>query len=164
MINSYLEGSYVTQSSGTQAFILCKIERELRVHYNICSCRWKVKLSSAILVMQLLQMASDLYRWGVEHSTILCYATCENGGVEHSTVFIIGYATCADEVELVQRCGVDAVQYFVMQLVQMRGVTQYNLCRWGWFMEWNSGCNDKIPWQPSFVGQWKNEWSWYSPR
>jgi len=37
------------------------------------------------------------------------------------------------------------VELIVMQLV-MRGGTQYNnhllcnLCRWGWFMQWNSCC------------------------
>jgi len=56
----------------------------------------------------------NLCKWGVKHSTILMF---------------ICYVTCEDDVKLVQiNEGWNVVQYsFVMQLVQVRGGTQYNV-------------------------------------
>ena len=61
--------------------------------------------------------------------------------MENTTIFIC-YATCADEVELVQMRELsNTLQYsFVMQLVQMR-------------LFHASGCKVKLPWQQIFAGQ-----------
>jgi len=65
-------------------------------------------------VMQLVQMRSNLCRWGVEHGTIF-----------------ICYATCADEVELVQMRGGTQYSYATCaneeEVAQMRGGIQYNI-------------------------------------
>jgi len=132
-------------------------------------------------VMQLVQMASNSCRWGVEHSTIFtCYATCANegwntvklcnlckwgydihllcnlcrwhrtraGGTQYNIHLLcnlckwgydinllcnlcIWHWTCADEgwntVQLCNLCKWEVEGSTVMQLVQMRDKTQYNI-------------------------------------
>jgi len=100
-----------------------------------CADEWWNSVIQYLFVMQLVKMTSNLYRWGLEtlYNIHLLCNLCR-WGVEHSTIF-------------------------AMQLVQVRGGTQCNfhswcnLCRSGWFMQWNSRHNIKLPWQPSFAGQ-----------
>ena len=77
-------------------------------------------------VMQLVLMTSNLCRWGsgVKLSTILNLCrwgrTCANEGWNSVQIFIY-YATCANDIELVQTMG--GTQYNVHLFC--------NLCRWG---------------------------------
>jgi len=76
---------------------------ELGVQYSLVQMNGETQLYN----MQLVQMRLNLYKWGLEHSTII----------------FSRYATCVDDVKL----------------VQMRGGTQYNvhlLCKWGWMCKW----------------------------
>ena len=102
-------------------------------------------------VMQLVQMRSNLCKWGVEHSKVMHLVQMRSNlykwGVEHNSTIFICYATCANEVKLVQMrggtqynihlfcslcrwprtCADEGWNSTVMQLVKMRGGTQYNI-------------------------------------
>ena len=84
------------------------------------TCADKVKLvqmkhSTNSFVTQFVQMRPNLCRWGVEHSTIFCYATCANEGW-NTTIFIC-YATYADEVKRAQiRGGIQNNIHFLCNL------------------------------------------------
>ena len=159
----------------------------IRLSCNLTLNLWRrVKLSTCDICL-----LCNLCKWGVKQCS---YATCANEGWNSVQYFVMQLVQmksnlCKWEVKL-SRIFIN----FVMQLVQMRGETQYNillcnlcrsqmrggtqcnihllcnlcrwgvehstmficvcnLCRWGWFMQWNSGCNVKLPWQPSFSGQ-----------
>ena len=126
-------------------------ETQYNVHLSCNLCKWGWtcadegwKMLQWSFVMQLVQMRSNLCKWGVENSKVMHLVQMRSNlykwGVEHSTIFI-RYADCVDDIKLVKmmsnlwRWGVE--QYSYMQLVRMRGGTQYNvhllcnLCKWG---------------------------------